>query len=516
MKYNKKYKLTWAKDKGRWKKYYKGRQWYLGKGQSKDDYASYQAALDEWKTLKARIDQVEGETRPRQDALLKAIALREKIIAFAELEKDDATKLEVQKELDFLRNQIGKATLEPYQDGMEPMGPPLLITNPSIQRCVFMQKAFELKQAAEWQTKATAVDYHKKWLGTDQSGGKKVVDLIDEYIQERQTLADSGQITKTRFRTNKEWLNRFKAWLGDGVMLSDFNGKHLKGFHSFLLDQITQGKYAANTAHAILADAKTFVRWLASVEYIQDVPKCMSMKKGLEIKKDKKTPPHLTIDEIKTILPTITNPKARLYFLLGLNCGYTAEEIATIKQSEVDWEQGRIIRKRNKTKDQNSVPVVNYKLWDETFALLKHFRSNEDDVIVNYRGGKKNTNLHITHTLRPIFEDFGKGFPKILRKTSATHIYRNPEYRGFHQLFLGHSFGTVAQTNYVSDEDKALDPVLKWLGGEYGVDSWDGSIAVGNCKDSGCPNKTLTPDAIGMKRDKMKTLLTRNTPNDLM
>jgi hypothetical protein len=65
-----------------------------------------------------------------------------------------------------------------------------------------------------------------------------------------------------------------------------------------------------------------------------------------------------------------------------LNCGMTQKDIADLAIAEVDWDEGRIIRKRSKTGDCESVPTVNYKLWPETFRLLRQERAQDSSELV--------------------------------------------------------------------------------------------------------------------------------------
>ena len=48
----------WGADgrSGRWKKFYRGKAYYLGAGRSKSDIESYRTALEAWKKLKVELD----------------------------------------------------------------------------------------------------------------------------------------------------------------------------------------------------------------------------------------------------------------------------------------------------------------------------------------------------------------------------------------------------------------------------------------------------------------------------
>jgi hypothetical protein len=92
-----------------------------------------------------------------------------------------------------------------------------------------------------------------------------------------------------------------------------------------------------------------------------------------------------TAEEFRAGLDAATG-QLRLHLLLMANCGFTQEDISDLLDTEVDWRAGRITRKRSKTHDHSNVPVVNYKLWPPTFALLKEYRSGRERVMLTASG----------------------------------------------------------------------------------------------------------------------------------
>ena len=53
--------------------------------------------------------------------------------------------------------------------------------------------------------------------------------------------------------------------------------------------------------------------------------------------------------------------RMRLFLLLMLNCGMYSVDIGSLRQDEVDWQNGRIVRQRTKTKGMSkNVPKVDY------------------------------------------------------------------------------------------------------------------------------------------------------------
>ena len=78
--------------------------------------------------------------------------------------------------------------------------------------------------------------------------------------------------------------------------------------------------------------------------------------------------------EVQTLIEAAPG-QLKLHLLLMLNCGFTQQDVADLGQEEVDWLAGMISRRRSKTGDHVTVPMVSYRLWPETFELLRRFRS---------------------------------------------------------------------------------------------------------------------------------------------
>lgn len=63
MVYHVRFKLTPMPPTNRWRKIYKGKVYYVGKGhcQNKNDRAGYQVALAEWQAIRAKLDNTPTE-----------------------------------------------------------------------------------------------------------------------------------------------------------------------------------------------------------------------------------------------------------------------------------------------------------------------------------------------------------------------------------------------------------------------------------------------------------------------
>src|SRR5207237_382619 len=88
-------------------------------------------------------------------------------------------------------------------------------------------------------------------------------------------------------------------------------------------------------------------------EVWQDMPIKVQIKPEEMIHQDIR--PRYSKDEVSTLYQ-YSKGTDRLFLLLGLNCGFGAAEIASLKLGEVDLERGRIVRQRTKTNTPGKWP----------------------------------------------------------------------------------------------------------------------------------------------------------------
>eukprot|EP00456_Euglypha_rotunda_P047291 TRINITY_DN3770_c0_g1_i3.p1 TRINITY_DN3770_c0_g1~~TRINITY_DN3770_c0_g1_i3.p1 ORF type:complete len:172 (+),score=28.87 TRINITY_DN3770_c0_g1_i3:172-687(+) len=166
-----------------------------------------------------------------------------------------------------------------------------------------------------------------------------------------------------------------------------------------------------------------------------------------------------------------------------LNCGMTQKDIADLRKSEVDLNAGRIIRKRSKTENFDSVPTVNYLLWPDTVSLLKQFQNHGDDprALVNANGsalwaeqldteGKYGKTDNIRNAFSRLTRKVGLPKPlKSLKKTSSSKLRDHDKFNGLEDLFLGHAPQKMSDKHYTTAPQKLLDSAIRWLASEYGL-----------------------------------------------
>ena len=124
--------------------------------------------------------------------------------------------------------------------------------------------------------------------------------------------------------------------------------------------------------------------------------------------------------------------------------------------------------------------MVCYKLWPQTFELLKKYRSGTERVLLTESGkayvrkelvsGKlvKADNIASNYTHLKKRLKFRKPL-KLLRKTAATLLESHPNYGRFTSFFLGHAPQSVKDRHYAQPSHELFDEAITWLGQQLGL-----------------------------------------------
>ena len=389
------------------------------------------------------------------------------------------------------------AILLPQAEPLE--GPPLLVT-PSQKILDSIDGSPARIERELWKDRLAHLD--PQAVPEDAS----LAGQIAKYTARKEKYGRLGQISAGRARATKIHLARFCDWAGKGIPVVDLDEQVLEDFHVHLLEKIAAKKLAGTTASDCMSTVKSFVRWLWLSKAIPTLPRTLDRQcKNLMIGKSTARIVVFTKEEIKALL-TDASDRTKLYILLMLNCGMTQKDVSDLLISEVDWKEGRIIRKRSKTSDEENVPTVNYKLWPETFRLLQQERDamSKDRVLVNSNGGpllseqfteggkyQKTDNIKNAfdrlRTVKKIEEPLQAPKKrsarkveravkatinkplKSLKKTSASLIRGRKEFSGLESLFLGHAPRGMSDRHYAEIPQELLDQAVEWLGREYGL-----------------------------------------------
>ncbi len=472
-------KLTWDKAARRWKKIYRGRIWYGQRGVNKSDRNAYGKALENFLRWRSDIDQ---RKKPHREQYETALHLRQEMLDWLLLEGETDTD-----EHRRLLTEIGRLNSDwqrPKPPALDTLGqlsvnplyphPPL---SPDWQdrgrdrhhASAALLSKLDVERAIIWPERLASLRNHQKWTDTAEHTNT-IGGLIDEFLNSKKIEAEYEVITPATWETMRHRLNHLRTHLG-ATAVEQFNRKTLPGFLAHLHTQIKEGNISNSYARGILTSTKAFIKWLWREEIIEDLPRNLDT---LKISVERRAIETFSVEEVKLILTEATEIQ-QLYYLLMLNCGMTQKDISDLHPSEVDWETGRIRRKRSKTKNVENVPEVDYKLWGDTFTLLKKYGKRDGDhALLNARGlplsrrGFKDGKVQCVDNIKKGYERLCTRLKipmrklKLFRKTGATFVAGKFDTH-LASYYLGHSGGNVANNHYIAHQNERLQEATEKL-----------------------------------------------------
>jgi integrase len=351
--------------------------------------------------------------------------------------------------------------------------------------------------------------------GPPAPADRSVGGQVKRWVTTQQALVGAGKITPDRADNNRICVLHFRDFLRVESHLEAVNEEALHGFFLHCLAKVEAGRtakpagavvaragskdsrqqaagaeraagasdrveareaWSVDYAKKVFGVARSFVRFLWEGRLIE-LPRNVDSKlfqfgSGLKVVRT------WTVEEFKQVFSKATG-QMRLHLLLMANCGMLQTDISDLLDTEVDWEQGRLIRRRSKTRDVGDVPVVNYKLWPLTFELLKEYRSGGEAVLLTEGGRRwvdkrlaegrlvKADNVASCYAWLKKRAKFDKPLKQV-RKTSASLIESHREYGRYKDHFLGHSPRGMANRHYAAPSVELFDEIVKWLGKQYG------------------------------------------------
>ena len=509
-----KLELTWqsgtAGRTGRWRKKFRGKTYYFDGGRGKTDRVAYAQATADWTRLKSVIE--EQDSKPNEsdymDVLREWRAVKDwssqnadqgtLVLARSKI-KDLETRLASRRPppispedrfesrfsyptipLDFMDDPIGqKRDLEPIdwthisagmaKDQGRIVPPPGAIENSDGSPARIAKEIWRDRIAAQLRE-------------SDKDDAPATIEgNIARFLVQKRAQVDGKQLTPGRYAMLDLHLSALSEFIGGSNRVSAITTRSLTDFRTDLLGRKGRGELSGAYAKDRLGAATQFVRWLWREMTLVDLPRVIE-DRSFTITAEAPVIKTLTIAETKALLEAAIG-QVKLFILLGLNTGMTQKDISNLNQDEVNWTDGVIRRKRSKTRSFGNVPEVTYKLWPETFRLLKEYRlPNSSQVLGNENGGslvtvklKDDGGLYKVDGVHARFARLCsragiKGRPfKSLRKTSATLLRGNEKYTGLEDLFLGHAPRTMSDRHYSGIPHELMANALDWLGRELGL-----------------------------------------------
>jgi integrase len=427
----KRMEMTWVPAGRRWRRVHKGKVYVvscrqLGAPETKE--ASWRAANEWWERQQAIAD-----IPPEDDRLARAAKISNLVRDFSKLD-DDARREAVEALLgagsyDSLKTQAGTMLAS--------------MTSPPPGRTV-------TAQVEAWKTLLRAV-------------------------------CQSGQMSEGRYDAYCRNIGSFVAWIGPEAAIDAIDEAKLEGFFNHLSIQVAARTYSPNYAHTLLMTAKQFISRLAELKLIPLPGNIRSRR----FRFNHSAPARIeifTIEEVRQMLAACDgfSERTELYLLLMLNCGMYQNDIAELHRDEVNWKQGTLTRSRSKTRERNG-PVVTYRLWPETFDLLKKHRAREGELALTTDEGKPLVRYWIEEGKMRRYDCIHSAWTRLagklgvrkirlgmkhLRKTAASILGQHPLYKFYGNHFLADSPRSVADRHYVTPSDDEFFAAMDWLRGQ--------------------------------------------------
>ncbi|MCX5663029.1 MAG: site-specific integrase [Planctomycetota bacterium] len=445
--------LTWCASGGRqrWRKMYRGTLHYfpVEPGESKLD--SYRRCVTLWESLKVDLDK---QVEPLRPDYAKAIANRQAMLDWWNANPAEPVAA---WELKVLRSEIARLDTE----GRKP-DPPRLDLHAENPIALLSQEAQRL-----WHERLTKPKPQQVVAGT-------IGDLTNRFLDHKRASAASGQLSMYRYGSLRSHLGIFETWVSRDKTVKSLDALCLLDWRSHLISLSTKKSISTTTAWDRMQAVRQLIKFGWELGLI-DLPRNIASKE-LRIAHHSGSVQAMKPGEWMKCFEASTD-RTKLYWLLMANCGMTATDMAELKPDEVDWKEGRIVRKRSKTRQVENVPTVDYKLWPETLRLLKQERSpstervllnaNEQPLRVLWQ--RENGQLVSGDSVwRACTYAMTKAtvknrHPKDVRKMGAT-LLSNSEHEKHVGMYLGHAGRSVAARHYVETSKPDFDKAIDWLG----------------------------------------------------
>ncbi len=516
-----------------WKKFRRGTVFYVGKGNALDwtranagtspQSDAYQAALREWRTLAAQLelDEARGVDTNAPDYKRFLKAWRRGNLSLANSFQRNTPKFHED-------NLPEECTLVEVLDmlgaGTDFLGSPAPATSHPLDLDI-CPKMFTCIPLSSYETS-------KPGILT-----KNVDELIVQYLNENRRKAEAGQFSNKHYAEILDKLSYFKGYCKhfkiDSIEKLDAN--QMKDFYARECKRLNycdvKERASVTTIRKRLVVVKNWLLWCEESGALSGLPAYV-MKSFCKVTRPRNTiagyktdvNPVFTIPEIKTLLSLATE-QTKLYLLLGLNCGFTQIDLASLHWDHYDPDTGIIDRPRHKTEhratNDSGKPSPGYvrqvfQLWPETQKLLlKLAQPRDSGLMLLTRDGKelatsvikKDGSVAVTDSVRLAFNRLRKqwaksvlschtehsylfashkthaeernalildwlrkekrGF-KSLRKTSANLLEQSTQFADLASLFLAQS-EKATKKFYVNPPYEKLTPALEYLREKYGL-----------------------------------------------
>ena len=308
-----------------------------------------------------------------------------------------------------------------------------------------------------------------------------VEDFGEKYLQSCFTRYERGDISATWFEKIRISVCHFVDYLQTDLPLTKLNEMHLDDYRNYTLSlpisAATDKSISPWTAKSRLDIVKLMIKWGYQMALIETLPRNLDGYAKITIPEP--TVNRFSREEIN-VLYSAASERTKMFMLLGLNCGMGQADISSLRVSEIQLSEKRIVRKRTKTGVH-----CEFALWPLTVEMLK-IHGNLD--------GKLNDRVFLSKSGHPLVREYfiddkfkrtdaiRSAFFRLMKKTKL------PNHRGFYSLrktsaseievidsavtsmFLGHSEKGLMKRHYAERDWNRLATAIAELRQRFDLD----------------------------------------------
>lgn len=468
---NVKLELSWYKARNCWSKKLGPKAHYLYHPITQD---GYQAALHEWILLKAQID---GE-RPDADLWHHHRDLFLQVQRYWQQFGLSSSESKLAKQVDEF--------LEWIESGLNQ--PVLLKQMPIGSFCGSrLRTEFHSEFVGDFTLLGLNVNYSlpEKWqdrigrLSTKRHVKEpQIIEYwLDKYIDRVQKRG--GKYIREKTADDRDYkLRHFRKYADLQAHVENIDEPFVDAYHDALDAAKTKiGKeLSRDSKEGYWKAFSMFVRWASAQATCEmKLPANLESKergfrdpKGTGRTRQAKKAMLWSVEEFKTATAALPPPYNCFAFLM-MNCGFRHVDISELRHEDLHLNHGRIVIQRNKLNQQDTAPVISYKLWKATIDAIEKSKSEHPEfVFVNETGGQVENSIKVWWKRNK--STYGGKRLDYLRKTGSTMIAKiDPN---LDEVYLGESLKTTTRIHYSFNDGEpceALDKGLDQLGAEFGL-----------------------------------------------
>lgn len=211
--------------------------------------------------------------------------------------------------------------------------------------------------------------------------------LKAEFLNFMESRVDAGERSENTLSSIVGHLNYFSRWFGN-KRIHAIDDDCMEQFYQHLAKEPFGSTRKNNIQRGVLQ----FCRWVQkrkrNLKYSAPVLDAYGTYQRV-IKSDN----HYVVKPKDFEKLNQLDAQTKAKFLLGINCAFTSKDLADLKWSYIDFENGRLKYRRVKTKKRLG-PLINYKLFPCTIEALAALPKNNELVFVSRNG------LPLVHNIR--------------------------------------------------------------------------------------------------------------------